>query len=50
MPGSGLRADWRAGSNELADGAIAFLLAHEMGHLAIGIDPKLEDPIGCRTA
>ena len=38
-------ADWRAGSNELADGAIAFLLAHEMGHLAIGIDPKLEDPI-----
>ncbi len=35
-------ADWRRGSNELADGAIAFLLAHEMGHLALGIDPALE--------
>jgi hypothetical protein len=38
----GRHADWRGSSNELAEGALAFLLAHEMGHLALGIDPALD--------
>lgn len=35
----GERADWRAGTNELFQGAIAFLIAHEMGHVVAGLDP-----------
>lgn len=38
----GAGADWRSGTNELFDGAAALLLAHEMGHLALGLDPALE--------
>jgi hypothetical protein len=39
---NGANADWRSGTNELFEGAAAFLLAHEMGHLALGLDPALE--------
>ena len=38
----GAGADWQSGTNELFDGAAALLLAHEMGHLALGLDPALE--------
>jgi hypothetical protein len=38
--GSG--ADWRRGTNNLFDGAVAFLVAHEMGHIVAGLDPTLE--------
>ena len=34
--------DWRSGTNELFQGAAALLLAHEMGHLALSLDPALE--------
>ena len=39
---SRLGSDWRNGSNELFDGAAAFLIAHEMGHVVLGLDPALE--------
>lgn len=35
-------ADWQSGTNEAFEGAAALLLAHEMGHLALGLDPTLE--------
>jgi hypothetical protein len=38
----GAGTDWRSGTNELFEGAAALLLAHEMGHLALGLDPTLE--------
>jgi hypothetical protein len=39
---SRLGSDWRDGGNELFDGAVAFLIAHEMGHVVLGLDPALE--------
>jgi len=33
----GPAADWREDTNGLFDGAVAFLLAHEMGHIHLGI-------------
>ena len=41
--GSG--ADWRRGTNELFDGAAAFLIAHEMAHVLAGLDSALEGPV-----
>ena len=41
--GSG--ADWRRGTNELFDGAVAFLIAHEMAHVLAGLDSALEGPV-----
>ena len=41
----GPAADWRRGTNELFDGAAAFLIAHEMGHVLAGLDPSLEGPV-----
>ena len=38
----GAGTDWQSGTNELFEGASALLLAHEMGHLALGLDPALE--------
>jgi hypothetical protein len=38
----GAGADWQSGTNEAFEGAAALLLAHEMGHLALGLDPALE--------
>lgn len=38
----GSRADWRQGRNSVFDGAIAFLLSHEMGHLVAGIHAQAQ--------
>ena len=35
--GLGPGADWRRGTNGLFDGALAFLLGHEMGHVHLGL-------------
>jgi hypothetical protein len=40
----GADADWRRGTNDMFDGAVAFLIAHEMGHIAAGFDPALDLP------
>lgn len=48
----GNEADWRGGTNEIFDGAVAFLVAHEMGHLAAGVAPastgRISIPQGLR--
>lgn len=41
----GERADWRVGTNELFEGAVAFLVAHEMGHVAAGLESTPAGPL-----
>jgi hypothetical protein len=41
----GPSADWRRGTNELFDGAAAFLIAHEMAHVLAGLNSALEGPV-----